>query len=48
MNTTPATEALREFLEAAEGKVLTRDEHEVFEALYVAARTEQRAITLAN
>lgn len=49
MNTpTPATDTLRAFLEATEGKVLTTRQHELFEHLYLRARTEQRARTLAN
>ena len=47
-NPTPATDALRAFLEAAEGKTLTTKQHELFEDLYIAARTEQRAATLAS
>ena len=45
---TPAMDALRAFLDASGGKVLGRRQHELFESLYIAARTEQRAITLAN
>lgn len=49
MNTaTPETDNLRAFLEATEGKVLTRAQHEIFHGLYLLARMEQRARTLAN
>lgn len=45
---TPAMNALRWFLDATEGKTLTRAQHQMFENLYNDARTEQRALTLAN
>ena len=44
---TPATDSLRWFLDAAEGKILTRSENEMLDLLIERARTEQRLATLS-
>lgn len=51
MNTyisTPAMDDLRAFLDAAEGKVLTEEQHEMFRGFYILARLEQRRLARGN